>query len=86
MLTNRQNSPIPPPPHLALNRSQPLPSMYHLAENLHLLALGNGSNVGNVERARHACERPEPGRRDGRQGGGGAEVEDRGCASAVQVS
>ena len=86
MLTRIANHAITLPAHDALQLAHGLTQMHDLALDEQDGALWRGAQVGAVQRARHMARIPEPFARDGRDGHGGAHVEDEGDGAAVQVA
>jgi hypothetical protein len=84
-LTNRQHRAVGPPPHRSHDGTQPPPRVHDRALDQHLGALGHGLDVRDVQRPRHAHERPVPRGGDGGEGAGRARVEDRAGAAAVEA-
>ncbi|KAB8542105.1 hypothetical protein FH972_025568 [Carpinus fangiana] len=72
-------------PDLAAQLRHAPPDVHHLAVDRRLCADAPGPQVRAVDGAADAGELPEARARDGRNGDRGQDVEDRGCAAAVQV-
>ena len=85
MLTSRQHRPVARPPHRPAQRAQALAQLHNLTLDAHLSAEGGGPQVGRVEGPAHAQVGPEAGLGDQGEGRRGAEIEERGCAAAVEI-
>lgn len=86
MLSNAHNLAIPLSLHNALHCGQSLAHLKRLTLNDDLLALGYGSEIGDVQIAGDAEELPESRLTNEDKGDGGAQVKEGGCRTAVEVT